>query len=83
MVPVASENAAIVGPNADDKFRISTRRGGGELKVRQDDQVPPGAIFILHAFVEATANELTRPLRQCRILASRKPGRADRCVSIS
>jgi formate dehydrogenase major subunit len=41
--------------------RISSRRGEIEIMVREDNQVPPGAVFIPFAFVEAAANELTNP----------------------
>jgi formate dehydrogenase major subunit len=62
--PVVQMNAADVarfGIDAGDKVQISTRRGSIKIKVRQDDQVPPGVIFIPFAFVEAAANELTNP----------------------
>ena len=62
--PVVQMNAADVakfGIEPGDKVRISTRRGAIEIKVRQDEQVPPGFIFIPFAFVEAAANELTNP----------------------
>ncbi len=62
--PVVQMNTADVakfGIAPGDKVRISTRRGSIEIKVRQDDQVPPGMVFIPFAFVEAAANELTNP----------------------
>ena len=62
--PVVQMNVADVTKfniEPGDKVRISTRRGAIELKVRQDDQVPPGVVFIPFAFVEAAANELTNP----------------------
>ncbi|MDH3742622.1 MAG: formate dehydrogenase subunit alpha, partial [Hyphomicrobiales bacterium] len=62
--PVVQMNVADVakfGIEPGDKVRISTRRGSIEIKVRQDDQVPPGVVFIPFAFVEAAANELTNP----------------------
>ena len=60
--PVVQMNATDInklGIKAGDMVRVSTRRGEVDIMVRQDDQVPPGAIFIPFAFVEAAANLLT------------------------
>jgi len=60
--PVVQMNVADIvklGIKAGDKVRVTTRRGEVEIMVRQDDQVPVGAIFIPFAFVEAAANLLT------------------------
>ena len=60
--PVVQMNVADIiklGIKAGDKVRVATRRGEVEIMVRQDDQVPVGAIFIPFAFVEAAANLLT------------------------
>ena len=60
--PVVQMNATDImklGIKAGDMVRVSTRRGEVEIMVRQDDQVPTGAIFIPFAFVEAAANLLT------------------------
>jgi formate dehydrogenase major subunit len=42
-----------------DWVRIKSRRGEITIKVRLDDKVQPGLIFIPFAFVEAAANLLT------------------------
>jgi formate dehydrogenase major subunit len=60
--PVVQMNVADItklGVKAGDRVRVTTRRGEVEIMVRQDDQVPVGAIFIPFAFVEAAANLLT------------------------
>jgi formate dehydrogenase major subunit len=44
---------------AGDLVCISSRRGSINLKVRVDDKVQRGLVFIPFAFVEAAANLLT------------------------
>ena len=44
-----------------DMVRIATRRGTVELKVRSDDALPDGVVFIPFCFAEAPANMLTNP----------------------
>ena len=44
-----------------DRVRVETRRGAIELRARMDGAVPPGALFIPFAYVEAAANLLTNP----------------------
>jgi formate dehydrogenase major subunit len=41
--------------------KVATRRGAIELKVRQDQDVPEGMLFIPFCFAEAAANILTNP----------------------
>jgi formate dehydrogenase major subunit len=41
--------------------RVSTRRGAIEIKVRVDEAVPSGMIFIPFCYAEAAANILTSP----------------------
>jgi formate dehydrogenase major subunit len=60
--PVVQMNAVDIrklGIEPGDMVRVATRRGEIDIMVRQDEQVPPGAIFIPFAFVEAAANLLT------------------------
>ncbi len=48
-----------VGPG--DRITVATRRGEITIKVRQDNEVPEGMIFIPFCFAEAAANVLTNP----------------------
>ena len=41
--------------------QVTTRRGAIALKIRQDDEVPEGTVFIPFCFAEAAANLLTNP----------------------
>jgi len=41
---------------------VSTRRGAIDIKVRVDEAVPSGMVFIPFCFAEAAANILTSPL---------------------
>jgi formate dehydrogenase major subunit len=50
-----------LGIRGGDTVRVSTRRGAIEIKVRIDDAVPSGMIFIPFCFAEAAANLLTSP----------------------
>ncbi len=42
-------------------MRLVTRRGAIEIKVRCDDAVPEGIVFVPFCFAEAAANVLTNP----------------------
>ncbi len=44
-----------------DKIRLETRRGAIEVKVRADNDVPVGMIFMPFCYAEAAANLLTNP----------------------
>jgi formate dehydrogenase major subunit len=60
----AQMNAADIarlGLEAGDQVRVSTRRGAITIKLRADNNVSPGAIYIPFAYVEAAANLLTNP----------------------
>ncbi len=50
-----------LGVKGGDIVRVSTRRGAIELKVRADDAVPSGMVFIPFCYAEAAANILTNP----------------------
>ena len=49
------------GLKAGDMVRVETRRGGIELMVRVDPDVPEGMVFIPFCYAEAAANLLTNP----------------------
>jgi formate dehydrogenase major subunit len=61
VVQMSTRDILKMGIQPGDMVRISSRRGEIEIMVREDNQVPPGAVFIPFAFVEAAANELTNP----------------------
>jgi formate dehydrogenase major subunit len=44
-----------------DFLRLETRRGGIELRVRADSDVPVGMVFMPFCYAEAAANLLTNP----------------------
>jgi formate dehydrogenase major subunit len=46
---------------AGDMLRLETRRGAIELKVRADNDVPVGMVFMPFCYAEAAANLLTNP----------------------
>ena len=48
-----------VGPG--DRVRVESRRGGIDIAVRADHEVPEGMVFIPFCFNEAAANLLTNP----------------------
>ena len=50
-----------LGIEPGDKISVATRRGEIAIKVRQDNDVPQGMIFIPFCFAEAAANLLTNP----------------------
>jgi len=50
-----------MGVAPGDTVAVSTRRGEIRIKVRQDDEVPEGMVFIPFCFAEAAANILTNP----------------------
>ena len=49
------------GLKAGDQVRVETRRGGLELMVRVDPDMPEGMIFMPFCYAEAAANILTNP----------------------
>jgi formate dehydrogenase major subunit len=61
VVQMSTRDILKMGIQPGEKVRITSRRGEIEIMVREDNQVPPGAVFIPFAFVEAAANELTNP----------------------
>ncbi|HEY0834530.1 MAG TPA: formate dehydrogenase subunit alpha [Azospirillum sp.] len=50
-----------MGVEAGAPVRVTTRRGGIELKARADSAVPAGLIFVPFCYAEAAANVLTNP----------------------
>jgi formate dehydrogenase major subunit len=46
---------------AGDMVRVATRRGAIAIKLRADNNVPEGVIYVPFAYVEAAANLLTNP----------------------
>jgi predicted molibdopterin-dependent oxidoreductase YjgC len=46
---------------ANDKVKITSRRGSVETKIQITDRVPPGVVFMSFHFAEASANVLTNP----------------------
>ncbi len=50
-----------LGVAPGDAISVATRRGEIQIKVRQDNEVPEGMIFIPFCFAEAAANVLTNP----------------------
>ncbi|HFC05104.1 MAG TPA: formate dehydrogenase subunit alpha, partial [Rhizobiales bacterium] len=50
-----------LGISAGDYVEIRSRRGQVKIRVRADNRVPSGVIFIPFAFVESAANLLTNP----------------------
>jgi formate dehydrogenase major subunit len=44
-----------------DMLRVETRRGAVEVKVRADNEVPVGMVFMPFCYAEAAANLLTNP----------------------
>jgi len=63
-VPVVSIHPgqmASLGLNPGDTARVESRRGGIDIAVRADREVPGGMVFIPFCFNEAAANLLTNP----------------------
>src|SRR6202045_1271 len=50
-----------LGIAAGDRVRVSTRRGGIELKARSDTALAPATVFIPFSSAEGAANVLTNP----------------------
>ncbi len=50
-----------LGVAPGDMISVTTRRGQIAIKVRQDNEVPQGMVFIPFCFAEAAANVLTNP----------------------
>ena len=48
-----------LGIKPGELARVSTRRGSIEIRVRHDDTVPTGMVFIPFCWAEAPANHLT------------------------
>ena len=47
--------------NPGDLIKVSTRRGSINIRVREDNAIPKGVIFIPFCYNEAAANILTNP----------------------
>jgi formate dehydrogenase major subunit len=58
---VSPKDLRSLGVRGGDMVRVSTRRGAIEIKVRVDEAVPSGMIFIPFCYAEAAANILTSP----------------------
>jgi len=56
---VIDEFAPLLEPG--DMIRLETRRGAIEVKVRADNDVPVGMVFMPFCYAEAAANLLTNP----------------------
>jgi len=56
-----SGDLARLGIRAGDYAAIASRRGEIVLRVRSDDGVAPGSVFVPFAYAEAAANLLTKP----------------------
>ena len=52
---------AALGVGPGDTVRVESRRGGIDIRVRADRDVPDGMVFIPFCFNEAAANLLTNP----------------------
>jgi formate dehydrogenase major subunit len=50
-----------LGVRGGDVVRVTTRRGAIDIKVRIDEAVPSGMVFIPFCYAEAAANILTSP----------------------
>jgi formate dehydrogenase major subunit len=58
---LSPKDTARFGVRGGDRVRVTTRRGAIELKVRVDEAVPSGMVFIPFWYAEAAANLLTSP----------------------
>jgi len=58
---LAGADLAQFGVAPGETVRVATRRGAIEIKVRADDGLPEGVIFIPFCYAEAAANVLTNP----------------------
>ena len=56
---VCGEDMERLGIIPGDLVLVSTRRGSIEIKIRRDDNVPAGMVFIPFCWAEAPANHLT------------------------
>jgi formate dehydrogenase major subunit len=62
--PTAQMNMADIARlrlEAGDTVQVTTRRGAIAIKLRADNNVPEGVIYVPFAYVEAAANLLTNP----------------------
>ncbi len=50
-----------LGLRAGERARLVSRRGAIELRLRADDGVAPGSVFVPFVYAEAAANQLTHP----------------------
>ena len=55
------DDMARFGLESGDQVAVESRRGRVVAQARRDDGMPPGAVFMPFAFVEAAANLLTNP----------------------
>ena len=75
-----------LGLRPGERAAIASRRGEIVLKVREDDGVAPGSVFVPFAYAEAAANLLTKPtldpfgkipgFKYCAVRVSRPPSAA-------
>ncbi len=61
VVSIHPHQMASLGLEAGDTARVESRRGGINIQVRADRDVPDGMVFIPFCFTEASANLLTNP----------------------
>ncbi len=61
VVSIHPQQMASLGLEAGDTARVESRRGGINIQVRADRDVPDGMVFIPFCFTEASANLLTNP----------------------
>ena len=61
VVSIHPQQMASLGLEAGDTARVESRRGGIDIQVRADRDVPDGMVFIPFCFTEASANLLTNP----------------------
>jgi formate dehydrogenase major subunit len=56
-----SGEVARLGVAPGEMIEVASRRGAIRLRIRADDGVAPGTVFIPFAYAEAAANQLTNP----------------------
>jgi formate dehydrogenase major subunit len=61
VVSIHPKQMATLGVGPGDTVRVESRRGGIDIRVRADRDVPDGMVFIPFCFNEAAANLLTNP----------------------
>ena len=61
-VAMHSAEVARLGVTPGETIEVASRRGAIRLKVRADDGIAAGTVFIPFAYAEAAANQLTNPV---------------------